>query len=130
MLGVTRDLEIKRQGSWTASWVGALFDYHPPMLGFSPREQRLLSCALTGATDEHLAEMLETSLAAVKKIWVAIYHRVESSVSELIPDSLRSEIPASGRGREKRRRLLAYLRDHPEELRPFARKLLVKSAPS
>ena len=29
-----------------------------------------------------------------------------------------------GRGREKRRRLLAYLREHPEELRPFSRKLL------
>lgn len=27
-------------------------------------------------------------------------------------------IPASGRGRERRRHLLAYVREHPEELRP------------
>jgi hypothetical protein len=84
----------------------------------------LLSCALSGATDEHLAEMLGTSLPAVKKLWVSIYQRVEDCLPELIPDPLRSDLPLSGRGREKRRRLLAYLREHPEELRPVSRKLL------
>ena len=121
VLGITRDLELKRQGDWTGSWVGALFDYHPPILGFNRSEQRLLSHALSGATDEHLAEILETSLPAVKKMWVSIYHRVEDCLPELVPDPLQSELPASGRGREKRRSLLAYLREHPEELRPISR---------
>jgi hypothetical protein len=127
VVGTTRDLELKRD-SWAGSWVGALFDYHPPVLGFSRSEQRLLSCALSGATDEHLAETLGTSLPAIKKMWVSIYQRVEDCLPELIPDPLRSDLPASGRGREKRRRLLAYLREHPEELRPVSRKLLANAA--
>ena len=84
--------------------MGALFDYDPPRLGFNQSEQRLLSCALPGATDEHLAETLGTSLPAVKKMWVSIYHRVEDYLPELMPDQLQSDLPASGRGREKRRR--------------------------
>ena len=120
VVGITRDLELRRQRDWAGSWVGALFDYHPPMLGFNRSEQRLLSCALSGATDEHLAGMLGISLPAVKKLWVSIYRRVEGGLPELIADPLPSDIPASGRGREKRRRLLAYLRDHPEELRPVS----------
>jgi hypothetical protein len=127
VVGITRDLELKRQGDWSGSWVGALFDYHPPVLGFSRSEQRLLSSALPGGTDEHLAEMLGTSLPAVKKMWVSIYCRVEDHLPELIGDPLQSEVPPSGRGKEKRRRLLAYLREHPEELRPVSRKLLAKT---
>jgi hypothetical protein len=117
VVGITRDLELERPGKWAGSWVGALFDYHPPMLSFNRSEQRLLSCGLLGATDEQLAGMLGTSLPAVKKTWVSIYRRVEDHLPELIPDPL----PASGRGREKRRSLLAYLREHPEELRPISR---------
>ncbi len=61
-------------------------------------------------------------------MWVSIYCRVEDYMPELICDPLQSDIPAGGRGKEKRRRLLAYLRDHPEELRPVSRKLLSKAA--
>ncbi len=121
VVGITRELELERQGNWTGSWVGALFDYHPPMLGFNRSEQRLLSCALSGATDEQLAGMLETSLPTVKKIWISVYHRVEDCLPELIPDPHPSDSPASSRGREKRRHLLAYVREHPEELRPLSR---------
>ena len=127
VVGITRELESKRHGDWAGSWVGSLFDYHPPILGLNRSEQRLLSCALAGATDEHLAEMLGTSLPAVKKAWVSIYHRVEDHLPELIPDPLASDLPANGRGREKRRQLLAYLREHPEELRPVSRKLLAEA---
>lgn len=91
------------------------------MLGFNRSEQRLLSCALPGATDEQLTEMLEVSLPAIKKMWISIYHRVENCLPELISDPLPGDTPASGRGKEKRRRLLAYLREHPEELRPISR---------
>lgn len=128
IIGITRDLELNRQGDWSGSWVGALFDYYPPILSFSRSEQRLLSCAVAGATDERLAEMLGTSLPAVKKMWVSIYFRVEDCLPDLISDSFRPDLSASSRGREKRRPVLAYLREHPEELRPVSRKLLSNAA--
>jgi len=128
VIGITRDLEInRRQGDWVGSRVGELFDYRPPILGFSRSEQRLLSGAFSGATDEHLAEMQGTSLSTIKKMWISIYRRVEDSLPDLISDSLRTDLSANGRGTEKRRRLLAYLREHPEELRPVSRKLLSKA---
>jgi hypothetical protein len=124
VVGITRELERKREGNWGGSWVGSLFDYHAPILAFSGSEQRLLSCALSGATDEQLAGTLGTSLATVKKMWVSIYNRVEDRLPALIPDRLQTDASAGSRGREKRRGLLAYLREHPEELRPVSRRLL------
>jgi len=119
IVGVTRDLEHGRPGSW----VGALFDYHPPRLGFSPREQRLLQSALEGerGTDQELAAALGVSLPTVKKMWLSVYRRVADTQPEIIPASGRPETGTSERGKEKRRHLLAYLREHPEELRPFSR---------
>jgi len=128
IVGITRELERTREGDWGGSWAGALFDYHPPILGFNRSEQRLLSNALSGATDEHLAVKLETSFPVVKKMWVSIYHRVEDCLPALMPDLLEPGIPSGGRGKEKRRSLLAYLREHPEELRPFSRKHSLQAA--
>jgi len=130
VMGITRDLELKRQKNWTGSWAGALFDYHPPMLGFNRSEQRLLSCALPGATDEQITETLGMSLSTVKKMWISVYRRVENCLPELISDSLPADSLASGSGREKRRRLLAYLREHPEELRPISRELVNAAPPT
>ncbi len=120
ILGTTRELEIKRS-TWSGSWAGNLFDFHPPKLRLSRSEQRMLSFALPGVTDEALAEGMDISLSAVKKMWISIYHRAEESLPELVPD-LPLDITANGRGREKRRNLLVYLRDHPEELRPVSRR--------
>jgi hypothetical protein len=106
------------RGELIGSWAGALFDYHRPVLGLSQSEQRLLISALTGITDEELAEALGISLSAVKKRWISIHRRVQDAKPELVSRN----IPASGRGKEIRRRLLAYLRDHPEELRPVSRR--------
>lgn len=128
IVGITRELERSRPGNWTGSWVGALFDYQAPLLGFSRSEQRLLSCALTGTTDEQLAGTLGASLATVKKMWVSIYNRVEDHLPALLPDHRQTNASAGSRGREKRRGLLAYLREHREELRPFSRTLLRNSS--
>ena len=121
ILGTTRDLERKRD-KWAASWVGAVFDYHPPMLGLTRSEQRLLACALPGLTDEQLAGMLGISFPAVKKnvgLHLPPSGRLPAAVD---PRSTSNEIPCrAGRGREKRRHLLGYLRQHPEELRPILR---------
>jgi len=129
VIGITRELERKREGNWGGSWVGSLFDYHAPVLGFSSSEQRLLSCALSGATDARLAGMLGTSLPTVKKMWASIYNRLEDGRPVLIPDRLlQTDTSAGSRGKEKRRGLLAYLREHPEELRPVSRRLLRRTS--
>ncbi len=112
-VGLTRELAVSRVGSWVAS----LFIYEAPRFGFRPSEQRLLLRALRGGTDEKLADELVISLSAVKKTWALIYERVSGhlpgfSSNHDSPDG------ASERGKEKKQRLLTYLRDHPEELRP------------
>ena len=124
IIGVTRKDLLENSWSSAGSWVGRLFDYHPPIFGFNRSEQRVLTLALTGATDEQLSAKLNTSLPVIKKTWVSIYHRVADHLPHLIPDALQSDIGGAARGREKRRDLLAHLREHPEELRPVSRKLL------
>lgn len=122
--GVRRKELLERPDLSAASWVSRLFDYHSPLLGFSRSEQRVLASALTGATDEHLSQALETSIPAIKKTWASVYRRVADHMPGLVPDAFQSDAGGAPRGREKRRELLAYLREHPEELRPVARKLL------
>jgi len=120
--GSTRELLIGRLGSW----VSCLFDYKPPQLGFSISEQRLLLCALDGGTDEQLADQLAISLSGVKRAWSSIYQRTAERLPELIPDNYAAEL--GERGKEKKQRLLTYLRDHLEELRPVSRKILQQVA--
>jgi hypothetical protein len=124
----TREIERGRHSDWGRTWSGGIFDYHTPRLGFSPREQELLNHAMLDATDECLVDVLTTSLPTVKKMWVSIYHRVEDHLPALMPGSVRPELSTSRRGQEKRRRLLGYLRRHPEELRPHSRTLLAKES--
>jgi hypothetical protein len=117
IVGITRDLELQRR-PWGASWVGTLFDYEPPRFAFTRPEQRLLLSALSGdVTDQELAENLALSVAAIKKEWLSIYDRVAGCDANVIGDNAQPDA-TSKRGKEKRRRLLAYLRRHPEELRP------------
>lgn len=112
-VGLTRELAMSRFGSR----IGSLFVHQPPQFAFRPSEQRLLLAALQGGTDEDLATTLGISLSAVKKTWRLIYERVSSQSPGLIPAQVPAE-PSSERGKEKKQRLLAYLREHPEELRP------------
>jgi DNA-binding CsgD family transcriptional regulator len=121
--GFTREEEIRRPGSW----VGNLFEYQPPQFGFSRSEQRLLLFVLNGGTDRELSDELGISLFTVKETWRAIYERVASYGPELIPFNSAAENGTSERGREKKQRLIAYLREHLEELRPVSRKLLQKT---
>jgi hypothetical protein len=118
VFGLTRELAHSRM-----SWLSSLFHYHPPQIGFSRSEQKLLSAALRGGTDEELSDELVISLSAVKKAWSSVYDRA----AEHLPDSIltveaEEERRNGDRGKQKKQRLLAYLREHPEELRPCARK--------
>jgi DNA-binding CsgD family transcriptional regulator len=120
ILGLTREQALCQVGSW----VGSLFIYQPPQFGLRSSEQRLLTTALGGGTDEELAEELRISLSAVKKAWRTIYQRIAGSRPALIPDDSASQRWEGKRGKEKKQRLMAYLREHPEELRPVSSKLL------
>ncbi len=124
VVGVSRKELQARPGLAAASWVGCLFDYRAPILGFNRSEQRVLATALTGATDEQMSNTLGNSVPAIKKSWASIYRRVADHLPELVRDNLQPDVGGAPRGREKRRDLLSYLRDHPEELRPISRKLL------
>jgi DNA-binding CsgD family transcriptional regulator len=125
IIGSSREVETRRPGSL----VGMLFDHQPARLGFSASEQRLLQAAQRGLTDEELSAELEVSLSAVKKAWRMIYERVEASLPGLIPANLSAGDSMPQRAREKKRQLMVYLRDHPEELRPVSRKLLRQTQP-
>jgi hypothetical protein len=124
VIGLTRDKEILQPGSWA----GSLFDYQPPQFYFSRSQQRLLISALRGGTDEDLSSELGISLSAVKKTWLAIYGRVSTVLPELRPRSSHIDSWTHDRGKEKKQRLIAYLRQRPEELRPMSRKLLQQVA--
>jgi hypothetical protein len=103
--------------SVSGSIASFLFHYSEPILGFHDAQQELLAAALLGLTDSELAQSLDLNLAAVKKRWASIFVQVE----RVRPDLLPAREPGSGgetRGPQKRHRLLAYLREHPEELRP------------
>jgi hypothetical protein len=56
-------------------------------------------------------------------MWRTIFNRAASRVPELSPDHLQMAPRNAERGKEKRRHLLAYLPEHPEELRPVSRRL-------
>jgi hypothetical protein len=86
-------------------------------------EQRLLSAAPQGGTDGELSDLLGVSLSAVKKVWASIYLRVQS----VKPFDVRIELDKNidgDRGKEKKQKLLVFLREHPEELRPYSQRLL------
>ncbi len=117
VLSVPRDIERIRPGTW----IGALFEYSPPRCGFSAAEQRLLTAALDGDTDEQLASRLRVSVSTVKKTWMSVYRRMETGLPDVFGRTASAEAEPRERGKEKRRRLLMYLREHPEELRPYSR---------
>ena len=97
--------------------------YRKPVIGFTRSEQRLLSAALQGGTDGELCDLLGVSLSAVKKTWASIYLRVQSAK----PSDARIELDESidgDRGKEKKQKLLVFLREHPEELRPYYLRML------
>jgi hypothetical protein len=123
VIDVTRAVASQQPGTW----VHQFFAYRKPQIGFSRSEQRLLCAAQQGGTDEELAKLLTISLSAVKKMWASVYLRVESTK----PPDLKFAPNANAdgdRGREKKQKLLVYLREHPEELRPYSMKLLNRPA--
>jgi hypothetical protein len=119
--GITRTLALSERGSWLAS---LFIFYEPPKIGFSRSEQRLLLSAMHGSTDQELCEELAVSLDAVKKAWRSIYDRVAVCLPDLFASDNGADNGTNRRGKGKKQHVVAYLREHPEELRPVSRKAL------
>ena len=98
--------------------------YQPPRIGFSRSEQRLLLSALAGERNEELSDEFGISLSAVKKTWRSVYDRVATCLPDLIPGNSQLDGETSKPGKDKKQRLISYLREYPEELRPVSRRLL------
>lgn len=126
LMGQTREMAIA--GAWLSG--SSLFSWQPPQFGFRRSEQRLLTSALQGGTDEDLSNQLNLSISSVRRSWLSIYDRVAAHAPEILGESLHPGNALSGRGKSKKHRLLAYLREHPEELRPISRKLLATNSNS
>jgi hypothetical protein len=94
-----------------------MYRYQEPVLRLRPAEQRLLAAALSGQTDTELSVDLGLSVEAIKKRWISIFDRVEQFKPEILNQT---EADSTGRGPQKRHRVAAYIRTHPEELRPYA----------
>ncbi len=116
-------LSARRDPAATAfsSSVGSLFfSFSPPRICLDERSRALLRFALEGATDAELANELNISFAGVKKRWLRIFEQFRESA----PDSLGKDLGERGdgkRGMEMRQSVIAYVRDHPQELHPFSR---------
>ena len=109
LLGLTRPEVLADFGRAVAP---AFLDA-PPRLGFTRAEQRMLRQAVFGYTDVQLAQRLHLALPTIKNRWRTLYDRLGLVAPELLDSSSQAI-----HGQEKRRRLLDYLRRHPEELRP------------
>lgn len=93
------------------------FDHYPPRFRLSPSQRRLLWLALFDDSDDALGSRMGLSVHALKKLWRGIYERIE----DVAPGFFGDEADDDGkRGPEKRRQVLAYVRQRPEELRPWA----------
>ena len=103
-----------------AVFPGALFrTFVPPQFGFDLREQDVLRLALEGHTDEMIASISGASLSTTKRYFRSIYNKMQDAgiAAALLP--ICEKISEGARGVEMRRQLLAYLRNHPEELHPY-----------
>jgi hypothetical protein len=98
-----------------ASIGNVIFSYTEPVFGLRESDQQLLGAAVNGATDSELASELGVTAAAIKARWRSIFARIDSVIPDLVSDDREDEY----RGLQKRHRVLAYIRLHPEELRPY-----------
>jgi hypothetical protein len=113
LVGLDRE---QAQAARFASTLGLLFTSGRPRLGLTRLQQQLLLGAMGDLSDDEIADQLGISSFAVNKRWRTIYASVREH------SKLESEIlnhPVIGRAvGSMRQRVTAFVRAHPEELRP------------
>lgn len=90
------------------------YNHRDPRFGLTREEQELLEVALDGVEDATAAKVLFVTLPAIKRRWQNIFHRIGALMPDLCPPD-----GEGTRGIQKRQRILSYIRNHPEEIRPF-----------
>ena len=100
------------------SLAASLFQFREPVLGLSDTDKHLLAEALDGGTDGELAARINLSPSSIKKRWRSVFERIADVRPDLLPDA-DDKGWDEARGPQKRHHILAYVRSHPEELRPF-----------
>lgn len=115
LFALTREQALAQMPGTTAR---NCFEWQAPRFRFNAAQRRLLFNALCDEHDDALMALLDVSVHGLKKLWRGIYERIEAVEPEFFGE------PAGGddgkRGPEKRRQVLAYVRQRPEELRPWA----------
>jgi hypothetical protein len=92
-----------------------IFHFDEPRLGLTPAEQRVVLRALLGESDRRVAEALHLSTETVRSAWDSVYGRI----ARVVPAVFEADaVQHAGRGAEKRRLAVEYLRQHMHELRP------------
>ncbi len=115
-VGLTMHLMTRESATAMPGSVGnVIFRIQTPQLRLRESDQELLLAALNGDTDAELAAQLGITSAAVKARWRSTFARVAQALPSLVDEADDRE----GRGTQKRHRVLAYMRAHPEELRPY-----------
>jgi hypothetical protein len=113
-LGITRE---QARASLPGTSVRHAFEHQPPRFRLSAAQRRLLWHALFDESDEHLMRLLDVSVHGLKKLWRGIYERIEDAEPDFFGDAGGDD--EGRRGPEKRRQVLAYVRQRPEERRPW-----------
>ena len=113
LYGLTRD-EAQRRLPGTP--VRNSFEFQPPRFRFNATQRRLLWEALFDENDDWLQSLLGVSTHGLKKLWRGIYERIDDVAPDFFGDAGDDD---GKRGPEKRRQVLAYVRQRAEELRPW-----------
>ena len=113
-LGITRE---QARASLPGTSVRHAFEHQPPRFRLSAAQRRLLWHALFDESDEHLMRVLDVSVHGLKKLWRGIYERIEDAEPEFFGEAGGDD--EGRRGPEKRRQVLAYVRQRSEERRPW-----------
>lgn len=118
LFGLARE---QARGEARGSALSLLFSTPPPRLGFTRIQQHVLLGAVDDLSDEEIAGHLNVSTHAVNMRWRTIYERMlqDANVAASVFDR-REASAARAATAQKRRRVTAFVRAHPEELRPYA----------
>ena len=86
-----------------------------PRFLFTPAQQRLLLRALDGRSDKEIAAQFGIRYDTVRRSWDSVFQRVEAVDNSILPNPVT-------RGKERRRSIVQYVRQHLEEVRPYDRR--------
>lgn len=98
--------------------ISYLFTNSRPIFALTAAEQVVVELALADLADAGVAHELGTTVTAVQQRWKRIYQRV-TEVDPVFFGDTDDQRPDAVRGNERRRFVLNYIRNHPEELRPY-----------